>query len=107
MIDVNDTLFLLNPKAKHDTAEKTWGKLYKKYPQLSERPFDITTINLAETIHTRKPKLIVVAGGDGAINAVCNIVSHMSTKPLITIIPLGTGNAISYCLGVETLDKAM
>jgi diacylglycerol kinase family enzyme len=107
MIAFNDTLFLLNPKAKHDTAGNVWEKLHKKYPELPKQPLDLTAINLRETILNARPKLIVIAGGDGAINAVCNIVSGMTKKPLLSIIPLGTGNAISYCLGVETLEKAV
>lgn len=103
----SNTLFLLNPKARNGTALKSWEKLQKKYPQLPKLPLDLTSINLKETIHKEKPALIVVAGGDGAINEVCNIVSNMSQKPKIAIIPLGTGNAISYCLGAETLDKAI
>ena len=31
----------------------------------------------------------------------------MHKKPLLSILPFGFGNAISYCLGVETLEKAI
>jgi diacylglycerol kinase (ATP) len=107
MNSLQNALFLLNPKSRNDTALKTWEKLHKKYPQLPEQAVDITAIDLTETIRKQQPDLIVVAGGDGAVNAVCNVISHMKTRPVIAIIPLGTGNAISYCLGVETLDKAI
>ena len=107
MKNFSSTLFLFNPLAKHGTAEKTWQKLQKKYPQLPEKPIDITQVDLAKTITEGKYNQIVIAGGDGAVNTVCKIVSQMKIKPLLSIIPLGTGNAISYCLGVETLDKAV
>lgn len=107
MNTLENTLFLLNPLARNGAAEKAWEKLHKKYPQLPKSPLDITKIDLAKVITQRKHKLIVIAGGDGAVNAVCSIVSRMSDKPDLSIIPLGTGNAISYCLGVETLDKAV
>jgi diacylglycerol kinase family enzyme len=107
MNSLTNTLFLLNPLARNNTAEKTWARLHKKYPQLPQKTVDITKVNLEETIKKGKFKLIVVAGGDGAVNAVCSIVSRLSTKPLISIVPLGTGNALSYCLGVETFEKAV
>lgn len=109
MIAHNDTLFLLNPKAKQAQAAAFWEKLHAKYTQLHlpKTPYDITSVDVEDLIKKKKPKLVVVAGGDGAINSVCNIVSRMDKKPLLSIIPLGTGNAISYCLGVETFDKAL
>lgn len=107
MITRSDTLFLINPKAKHAQASRLWKKIYSKYSHLPEHPIDITSVNIEELIHKKNPKLIVIGGGDGAINSVCNIVSRMAKKPLLSIIPLGTGNAISYCLGVETFDKAI
>src|SRR3712207_5319021 len=100
MNSFKDTLFLLNPKAKHDTGAKNWKNLHKKYPQLPEHPLDITKIDLAKIINQRDHRLIVIAGGDGAINAVSDIVSRMKKKPMLSIVPLGTGNAISYCFGV-------
>jgi diacylglycerol kinase family enzyme len=51
--------------------------------------------------------LIVIAGGDGTINAVCRTVLKLPKKPRLTILPFGFGNALSYCLGVESMEKAL
>lgn len=107
MKHLDNTLFLINPLAKNKTAGKVWHRLWRKYPKLPKNPIDITKVDLKKTITQKKYSCIVVAGGDGAVNEVCNIVSRMSDKPVISVVPLGTGNAISYCLGVETLDKAI
>lgn len=107
MNSLKDSLFFLNPKAKNGTAERVWQRLYKKYPALPQKPVDVTAIDIEAIIRKQKPRLIVIAGGDGAVNAVCSIVSRIAEKPMLAIIPLGTGNALSYCLGVETLDKAV
>src|SRR5205814_2349495 len=51
--------------------------------------------------------ILVIAGGDGTINSVCQAVLKLSKKPTLAILPFGFGNALAYCFGVETLEKAM
>ncbi len=104
---MNDLLFLLNPRSKSGNATKIWQNARKKYPILPVNPVDITKINITEVLKKEQPKIVVIAGGDGTINSVCGEVSNMQKKPLLSIIPLGLGNAMSYCLGVESLDKAV
>src|SRR5438128_2650188 len=104
----HDTLFLLNPLAKDGTAKKLWLSMQKKYDVLPNNPVDITQIeDLKGYINSHNPKVIAIAGGDGTINMVCNVVSKLAQKPILTIFPLGFGNALSYCLGVETVEKAI
>lgn len=104
---MKDTLFLINPKSRSSKAIKLWENARKKYPELPKKPFDVTQVDIAELIKKKSPKIVVIAGGDGTINSVCSEVSLMKKKPVLSIIPLGLGNALSYCLGVENMDKAV
>lgn len=102
-----DTLFLINPKSKSNTALKIWQNACRKYPQLPTDPIDITKVDISSLIKEKDPQVVVIAGGDGTINSVCSAVSRLSKKPVLSIVPLGLGNALSYCLGVENMDKAV
>lgn len=104
---MTDILFLFNPKANEGLAKRQWEKARKKYPVLPKEPADITTANLKNLIKKESPKIIAIAGGDGSINAVCNTIAHIQNPPVLTILPFGFGNALSYCFGVETIEKAM
>lgn len=107
MIDNREILYVINPRSNEGNAQKVWHKTIRKYQFLPKNPIDITTVSLEKIIKERNPRLIVIAGGDGTINAVCRTVVSLQKKPLLTIVPLGFGNALSYCLGVDTLDKAI
>ncbi len=106
-MSADDILYVLNPKSNEGTAMKLWQVARKRNNSLPKNPIDITTVSLEDIIKQHKPKLIVIAGGDGTINAVCRVISKMTKKPLLTILPFGFGNALSYCLGVETIEKAL
>lgn len=103
----SEVLYLINPKSNEGTSERVWRKARKQYGFLPQDPMDITAISLEKVLEQKKPKLIVIAGGDGTVNAVCRTVISLSKKPLLAILPCGFGNAISYCLGVETMEKAL
>lgn len=107
MTNKEDILFIFNPKSNEGNATKLWLKAQKKYDFLPRKPIDITVVSIDEIINKHNPKLIVIAGGDGTINAVCKAVSKLRKKPLLAILPFGFGNALSYCLGVDTMPKAI
>ncbi|MBI5122509.1 hypothetical protein HZA75_01495 [Candidatus Roizmanbacteria bacterium] len=107
MNDAQNIMYILNPLSQDGGGLKAWSKARKKYSQLPENPVNMITDNVLELIKTKKPKVIAIAGGDGAVNFVCQLVSQLKQKPLLTILPFGTGNALSYCFGVETLAKAI
>lgn len=107
MLYRDDVLYVINPHANEGHALGLWNKSRQKFNILPKDPVDITAISLEDVIAERKPKLIVIAGGDGTINAVARIVFGMSQKPLLAVLPFGFGNALSYCLGVETMKKAV
>ena len=107
MSHADEILYLINPKSNEGTAMHFWQKARRRNNFLPKNPIDVTTVTLEEVIKQQKPKLIVIAGGDGTINAVCSTVSKLAKKPTLTILPFGFGNALSYCLGVETMEKAL
>lgn len=104
---VADMLFVYNPFASDGQAAKFWKKARLRYSFLPDNPIDITKKNIREIIIKKKPKVVVIAGGDGTVNNVCTIVSQLQAKPILSIIPMGYGNALAHCLGVENLDKAV
>jgi diacylglycerol kinase family enzyme len=107
MKSADSILYLYNPHANEGRARSMWKHAAKKHSFLPQQPYDITRIDIASLIKSKNPRVISIAGGDGTINAVCSVVSKMKKKPQLSIIPMGFGNALSYCLGVETIEKAM
>lgn len=102
-----DTLFIINPYSNEGNALKLWQKTVKKYPMLPQKPIDMTSVNLKALITEQKPSYIAIAGGDGTINAICQIIQPMTHKPILCVLPFGFGNALSYCLGVDTIEKSI
>ncbi|HWY79189.1 MAG TPA: diacylglycerol kinase family protein [Candidatus Sulfotelmatobacter sp.] len=107
MSRMDEVLYVINPRSNEGNSVRLWQKTIKRYPFLPIKPIDITTVSLETVIKERNPRLLVIAGGDGTINAVSRIVVGLSKKPILAIIPFGFGNAISYCLGAETIEKAL
>lgn len=102
------TLYIINPLANENTALRNWERIRHRYSFLPKDPLDITKIDdLAGFLREKKPETIVIAGGDGTVNRVCQAVATLREKPQLAIIPIGFGNALSYCLGVETIEKAV
>lgn len=102
------TLYLLNPLSNEGRAPQMWEKLRKKHKELPKEFVDITKIaDLTKYLDTKRPDLVVIAGGDGTINSVCYSVLNSKHNPPLAVLPFGFGNAISFCLGVETPEKAL
>lgn len=105
---MKNVLYLINPKANEGTALQRWKDIYKKLPSVAKEPVDVTQItDMTAFLKERKPEIVMIIGGDGTINKICQAVLPLREKPLLSVMPLGFGNAMSYCLGVETPDKAL
>lgn len=103
----DNILFLLNPHSNEGYARNRWRKEAKRFNFLPEKPIEVTAgSDFINIINDHKPKIVVIAGGDGTINAVCNAVLKMKKQPVLAILPFGFGNALAHCLGVETIEKA-
>ncbi len=107
MHNSTEILYVINPKSNEGSSLNAWKKAKKQYSFLPNDPVDITSVSIEKIIAERNPKLVVITGGDGTINAVSRAVFKLQKKPQLAIIPFGFGNALSYCLGVETLEKAI
>lgn len=103
----DEILFVINPKANDGYAARRWKRYSKRYTFLPKDPVDLTQVSLIDVIARKNPRVIVIAGGDGTINAVCSAVIQQKNKPKLAVLPFGFGNALSYCLGVETMQKAI
>lgn len=105
---MKNTLFLLNPFSNESTGKKRWQVIQGRYSFLPKEPIDVTKIaNLSAFLAEKQPEMIVIVGGDGTVNKVCQAVLSLKKKPKLALLPIGFGNALSYCLGVETLEKAV
>lgn len=101
-------LFIINPLSNEGRAMEIWKQTKRQYSFLPKDPINLLEIkNLEKFLSSQSADIIAVAGGDGAINSVCSALIHNKKKPAIAVLPLGFGNAISYCLGVETMAKAI
>jgi len=101
-------LYLLNPLSNEGRALSFWKEAQKHYKMLPKNPFLITEIkNLKDFLKKENPDIVAIAGGDGTINAVVNAIMQRKTKPILAALPLGFGNAVASCLGVETMEKAL
>lgn len=100
-------LYLINPKSNEGAALSNWKKNYARFSDLPKQPIDVSRVdNLTALIRKTSPDIVVIAGGDGTVNFVVNAVLKLPKKPLLSIFPLGFGNALAYCLGVDTPKKA-
>jgi diacylglycerol kinase family enzyme len=108
MKDSEKIIYLLNPKSDEGRTVEKWKKATAQFPTLPKEFVDITKIpDLSNYIEDTHPDIIAIAGGDGTINAVCNAVYKLKEKPTLAVLPMGYGNALSYCFGVETMKKAI
>jgi diacylglycerol kinase (ATP) len=104
----NQTIVLYNPLSNEGQAKRDLENLTKRYASLFQSVYSLLEINnLPAFLKEKAPDVVVIAGGDGAINTVTQATLKLSHQPKLAILPLGFGNALSYCLGVETLEKAV
>ncbi len=107
MVDPTKFLYLYNPLSGGGRGKALWLAAKKRYQIPDEQAKDITKVkDLAVLVAEAGVDVVVAAGGDGTINAVSQAVVECKKRPLIAVLPFGFGNALSYCFGVETMDKA-
>ncbi|HEV2339267.1 MAG TPA: diacylglycerol kinase family protein [Patescibacteria group bacterium] len=100
-------LYLINPSANENQAMSSWQKARRQMPHIPREPVNILNIpDLKSFLLDKNPDIIVIAGGDGTINKICESIIAFKKKPILAIFPLGFGNALAHCLGVETTKKA-
>ena len=62
-----------------------------------------------EVFHSRLPgaDLVLVAGGDGTLNRVVNLVINEKDPPPLAVIPLGTANDFAGSIGIDGVDRGL
>ncbi len=103
--------FILNPKARGGTGLPRFKKIESAYLRGS----------ISYTLHTPpsprhiqqvvqdvddKQAVIVAVGGDGTVNLVIAGMLKTNSPAVLGVIPMGTGNALSYTLGVRQTAQA-
>ncbi len=100
-------IYFINPSANENAAKRQWQVVRKHIRHLPENPIDITKIeNISGFISKENADQIVIAGGDGTLHLVAQAILPLKNKPILSILPLGFGNALAYCLEVDTYAKA-
>ena len=51
-------------------------------------------------------EIVVIAGGDGTISQIVNVIAGLERKPKLGIIPIGTGNDLANSIGILHLYKS-
>jgi diacylglycerol kinase (ATP) len=101
-------LYLINSKSNAGRAGRIWKRIRTQHKVLPSNPIDIDQVDdLAGLISQKNPQIVAIGGGDGSVNLVTQAILKSNKNPTIAIIPLGLGNALSYCFGVETIPKAL
>lgn len=106
---MSKVLLLINPLSGEGKCVQVWKRYTKNIPQ-NFITIDVTQVkNLSSLLRQKKPNIVGIIGGDGTINTVCQSVLSLPKKyrPHLAVIPCGFGNALSYCLGTETIPKAL
>ncbi len=105
---MKNVLFLINPLANENLAVNVWKNYQKKHKDLPKNPVNVLDVkNIKKLIEEKSPDIVAVAGGDGTINEIASAILTLKNKPAVAILPFGFGNALSYCLGVETIEKSL
>ncbi len=101
-------LYLYNPYSNQGKAKKNWEKIVATHPFIKKNAYDFSQIgDISSFLKQKNPSLIVIAAGDGTITKVAGAVLPLKQKPTLAVIPLGFGNAMAYCFGVDTIEKAL
>lgn len=102
-------LYLLNTTSNEGKGGEMWNKSKHLFPGDNNHPVDILGVDdLTTLIKEKNPDIIGIIGGDGTINRVVSAMLDIpkEKRPVLSIIPFGFGNALSYGLGVDTITKA-
>lgn len=97
---------IMNPTANHGRAEEVIASMHPQLEQIgatirrTERRWH--AIELARLAGGQDCDLVIAAGGDGTVHEVVNGLMQVpaNKRPLLGIIPLGSGNDFAHILGV-------
>ncbi len=79
-------------------------------PELAGRARVLVVLDVADAalrLRLRPDEVPVAAGGDGTANLLAQALRRTVERPLMALLPLGTGNALAHALGVATRARAL
>ena len=103
---MSETVFLVNPAAANGATGRRWPEIAHQAggvglegdALLSERRGHLG--QLAREAALGGAGLLVVVGGDGAVNEVANGLADLDHAPLVALIPRGTGGDFARTFGI-------
>jgi YegS/Rv2252/BmrU family lipid kinase len=105
------TYLFVNPSSGHYSAQLLQQVLeslhtYDVHPEMFQvrTPAEISTYCISIN-KCNEPNLVIVAGGDGTINAVVNGLEP--GKSTLAVLPFGTSNVLAAELGITSIDDAL
>ncbi|OQY30349.1 MAG: hypothetical protein B6244_00375 [Candidatus Cloacimonetes bacterium 4572_55] len=104
--------FILNPASRGGRGARAFFGIEDRYLKGSI-PYTLHVPSSVEETLTLSRELadahtvIIAAGGDGTVNTVATGLVQSGSPAVMGILPLGTGNALSYTCGVRKIEKAV
>ena len=103
-------LYIVNPAAFGGRGGEAWQRFRDRNPDLPGNDEIFTTVpgqarEVASSARDRDT--LVAVGGDGTVGEVlCGIMDHPEPRPMLSVIPAGTGNDIARVAGIRSIDDA-
>lgn len=109
---MKNVLYIINPAGHGGAGLKAWNEFKSLWPN---------EINSTDIIITKRPghareiamtadgyQIIAAVGGDGTVGEVMSaIMDRQEDKPVLAIIPAGTGNDIARNVGISSIQDAV
>lgn len=103
-------LFIFNPVSgdngltREELDELVEVKLWEYHVQIVETTGEDDSERIKLEFQRLNPELVIVGGGDGTVKLVAK--SLRGKKVPLAIVPFGSANGLSKCMGIDTLEDA-
>jgi diacylglycerol kinase (ATP) len=105
---VTDTVFLVNPAAANGSTGRRWPEIAHKAAAVGLEGDALISEHrghlgqLARQAAAGGARLLVVVGGDGALNEVANGLTGLAGPPALALLPHGTGGDFARTFGIPS-----
>jgi YegS/Rv2252/BmrU family lipid kinase len=109
MQSIETITVLVNPVAATNQGKRSWAALASRFDALFNS-YDCTVVETTSRAHTielaasTQSDLIIAVGGDGTIHDVAQGLMQRprESRPVLTVVPIGSGNDYAKTLGVPS-----